>query len=186
MTRLIIRRLGQADLGERTDWINNPTIYRAMPFDVPVSLSSTEQWYQRVAAARDRVDLCFDVIEEDGRCSIGAMGGLVAIEHRHKRAELYIMVNPSRLRQGIGRASVRWLCAYGFQFLGLRRIYLYTLGSNNPAQKLYEGLGFAREGWLRQHHCHMGVYVDRCIYGLLREDWNDPLRDVTFCLNLDS
>jgi RimJ/RimL family protein N-acetyltransferase len=185
MRTLIIRRLDQADLKNRTQWFNNPVVYQQMPIDIPVSLGSTLDWYNGIVANHDRKDFCFEVMEDDKQPFTGAMGGLVAIDQRHSRAELYIVVNPNRLREGIGKVSVQWLCTYGFVFLGLRKIYLYTLATNDAAQSFYENLGFVCEGVLRQHHYHLGKFVDRYIYGLLYEDWECMSGDNKFDLTVD-
>lgn len=185
MRTLIARRLDQTDLAARVEWFNNPSVYQQMPIDIPISMSSTLQWYNRIISVPQRKEFCFDILESNQTRFVGAMGGLVAIEHQHRRAELYVIVNPDKFGEGIGKVSVRWLVQYGFSFLGLQKIYLYTLESNMPARKLYENLSFVCEGILRRHHYHLGSYVDRCIYGILREDWQDTSFDVSSGLQMD-
>lgn len=170
------RRLEKSDLAARVAWFNSPEIYASMPLDVPFSLDATEQWYAQTVLNPTRRDFCFDVVESDGAAETrltGAMAGLTDIDYRHRRAKLYVVVNPDHFREGIGRASVCWLCNFGFLGLDLNRVYLYTLAGNIGAAEFYSALGFAREGILRQHRYHLGGFVDRCVYGLLRSEWEE-------------
>ncbi len=60
---------------------------------------------------------------------------------------------------------------YAFKTLGLNRVFLYTYKTNGRANHLYEKTGFVLEGTLRQHSWHNGQVCDRCIWGILREEW---------------
>ncbi len=170
MTRLIMRRLERRDLSARVAWFNTPEIHSAMPLDYPMSYAGTEKWYDGILLKDDRRDFAAD-IPSDGSTELVAMFGLVNINWRQQRAELYIVVDPSAHNRGLGTQCVRWLCNYGFGHLGLHRVYLYTLATNVSVSRFYERLGFRFEGTLRQHHFHHGVFVDRHVYGLLDSEW---------------
>ena len=68
--------------------------------------------------------------------------------------------------------KLRLILKYGFEELGLNRIYLFTEVENVAAQKLFERVGFVREGVIRQDIVSHGTYIDRIAYGFLREDWD--------------
>lgn len=172
MPDLDVRRLTADDLPARVRWFNTDAVHTQMPVDTPYSLSETEQWFARTLGDSRRRDFVFVARLGDASAAAPvAMGGLVDIDHRHRRAELYIVVDPGLHRMGVGTGSVKWLCRYGFMHLGLERIYLYTLAANEGARRLYERLGFVREGILRRHQFHNGALTDRHIHGLLRSDW---------------
>ena len=60
---------------------------------------------------------------------------------------------------------------HGFEELGLNRIYLFTEEENIVAQKLFERIGFVKEGTLHKDILSHGKYVNRLLYGFLKEDW---------------
>jgi RimJ/RimL family protein N-acetyltransferase len=75
-------------------------------------------------------------------------------------ADLGLMVSRSRRREGIGRAllveAVAWARA-----AGVRKLELHVFPHNEAALSLYEGFGFRREGYRRQHYRRGdGGYVD--------------------------
>jgi RimJ/RimL family protein N-acetyltransferase len=168
--RVTARRLEFRDLPTRVEWFNESSVAQMMLMDYPASLADTELWFSSHRMSASRRDFVFDApnISEH---SIVAMGGLTDIDPRNRRAEVYIVVAPDRRRQGYGREAMIWLANYGFTVLDLSRIYLQTLGVNEPAQGMYERLGFLREGTLRQHVIHRGVPQDRALYALLKDEW---------------
>jgi diamine N-acetyltransferase len=170
MSCLFVRSLERNDLQTRVDWFNTPLVYRQMTIEVPMSLANTNKWFTDTVMNDARRDLSF-LLREDDHERLVAMGGLVDINARHRRAELYIIVNPTMTGQGIGRKCIQWLCNFGFIQLNLFRIYLYSLADNEGARRLYARLGFVQEGKLRKHVYHSGRFVDRYVQGLLREDW---------------
>lgn len=178
MASIIVRRLEREDLQTRVAWFNQQSVYRQMTFDIPSSLADTEEWFSRNRLNRNRADFCFFLRDDENEVTRVAMGGLVDISQRHRRAEIYVVVNPEMTGRGIGQKTVQWLCNYGFSELNLMRIYLFTLPDNARAQRLYELSGFVREGVLRQHVYHRNNLTDRHVYGLLRKEWlQQPWRD---------
>ena len=73
--------------------------------------------------------------------------------------------------KGISTKASKILLDYAFKELGLNRIYLYTEIENIPAQRLFEKLGFIKEGCVRNDIISHGKYADRYIYGLLKNDY---------------
>lgn len=167
---LNVRRLEAADLPIRVRWFNSPEIFGQMVIDYPLSEAGTAQWFQKAALDVARRDFCF-LAGAPRAPRIVAMGGLTEIDARHGRAELYVVVDPEAFGKGYGTVAVRWLCNYGFLQHNLSRIYLYTMASNDGARRLYERLGFAAEGVLRQHTRQLGTLVDRHVHGMLRDEW---------------
>lgn len=168
-----VRLLEPSDLPIRVCWMNDERIYRQMPLHVPVSLSGTQKWFSNILLSASRYDFAF-VNEGGSEGQDGqpiAMGGLVDIDHRNSRAELYIMVDPSLTGKGVGTRVLRWLCNFGFGYLNLNRIYLFTLESNERARSFYEKNGFVFEGVLRKHAYHLGRLVDRYVHAMLRDEW---------------
>ena len=165
---MIVRRLVESDLQLRVSWMNNEKVYRSMHFDTPVIMENTLKWYRNNLGSDKRADLTF---EEDG--VIVAFGGLTAINREVDKAELYIFVNPNAQKGGIGTKATILLCKYGFEELGLNKIYLETNEDNLAARRVYEKCGFMLEGTLREEYKTAGGFMlSRMYYGLLKSEFN--------------
>lgn len=162
---MIIRSIREDDLPIRVSWMNHPNVYSTMHYDIPVVLEKTVSWFRQNQDNNNRVDLVF---EDQGK--LVAMGGLTAIERSIGKAELYIFVDPFFQSKGIGTIATKELCRYGFETIGLNKIYLVTNESNIPAQKVYEKVGFKLEGRLRAETIVAGQVEDRLYYGLLKNE----------------
>ena len=75
--------------------------------------------------------------------------------------------------RGQGRTFVQMLTDYAFVHLGANRVWLDTASDNFRAQKVYEAVGYTREGCLRAHGwiAPLQQPCDECIYGILRPEW---------------
>lgn len=172
LKRIIVRRLEELDLEARMNWLNSEEIYANVPIDVPVSLNDTKKWFSQNALNQSRKDFAFVIDEEQGQ-SLISMSGLVGIDYRNRRAELYMFMNPKFIARGLGTLVLRWLCNYGFTEMGLNKIFLFTVESNSRARTFYERNAFVLEGTLKKHQWHRGKFVDRFIHGLLFSDWKE-------------
>lgn len=182
-----VRMLAVNDLAVRVQWFNTASIYLQMPLEPPFSLARTQEWYARIVDDERRRDFVFERETSNSDTQIVAMGGLVNIDHKNQRAELYIVVGPEVTGKGIGSRVVSWMCQYGFSVLNLQRIYLYTVSANERARHFYERLGFVQEGVMRKHLYHNGAFVDRYIHGLLKADWSgrDPVEGVNLPFSVE-
>ena len=176
--KVTIRKFEREDIPKKVEWINNPENHRYLHYDLPLEIGKTEHWFDRNTGRKDRYDA---VIEADG-VPVGLIG-LLSIDGRDKKAEYYISMGETAYKgKGIAKEASRLLLKYGFEELGLNRIYLYTETGNRAAQGLFEKIGFLKEGVLRQDVCWPGSgerrkaqgsprYADRILYGMLRMDY---------------
>ena len=163
-----IRRFEKTDIPKKVEWINNPENNQFLHYDIPISVESTEKWFDSHAGDDTRYDA---VIEADG-VPVGIIG-LLEIDRKNSKAEYYVTIGETSYKgKGVAKAASRLILEYGFETIGLNRIYLFTEIENVAAQKLFERLGFVREGVMRQDIVSRGKYVDRIVYGFLKEDWD--------------
>jgi RimJ/RimL family protein N-acetyltransferase len=73
--------------------------------------------------------------------------------------------------QGHGTEAMRLLLQFAFGELNLRRVQLTVFSYNAAAIRLYEKLGFRREGTFREFVQRDGQLYDMVLYGLLRREW---------------
>ncbi|MFN2223586.1 MAG: GNAT family N-acetyltransferase [Candidatus Promineifilaceae bacterium] len=73
--------------------------------------------------------------------------------------------------KGYGTEAMQLALAFAFDELNLHRVQLSVFAYNERAIRLYEKLGFVREGTYREHLRRDGQFHDMYLYGLLRREW---------------
>lgn len=158
-----LRRFRESDVPAKVRWINDPENNRHLHYDIPLCEEKTVQWFRN---KDDQVRL--DCVIEFRGVPVGLVG-LLQIDRFHRKAEFYVsMGETSFKRRGIAFQACSLLVDYGFQRLGLHKIYLNTDGENLPAHRLFEKVGFAREGVFRDDMVHRGRFIDRIRYAIFR------------------
>ena len=160
-----IRILEIQDLPIRVSLLNDTDISRLLNTSEIFSLEGTTKWF-RNRDLSTRADLAL--------LYMGTVSGMAGITHIDKKAgvgELYIYLDKKLQGRGLGVTYMGLTLDYAFKTLGLNKVFLYTYKTNGRANHLYEKIGFVLEGILRQHSWHNGQVCDRCIWGILREEW---------------
>ena len=165
--RVSIRRFEKMDIPLKVEWVNNPANNSFLHYDIPIEVEKTELWFENNLGRADRYD---GLIEMDG-IPVGLIG-LLSIDQKNSKAEYYILIGNTDFKgKGIAKEASCQILNYGFFKLGLNRIYLYTEAENESAQRLFEKVGFIKEGCLKDDILSHGRYVDRYVYGILKECW---------------
>ena len=95
------------------------------------------------------------------------------IDHDHHKGEYGIFIGEESARgRGVGTEAARQMIRYGFEQLGLHRIYLRVLAGNERAIRSYEKAGFKKEGYLHHDVCINGEYVDIVWMAAVNEEKN--------------
>jgi RimJ/RimL family protein N-acetyltransferase len=78
--------------------------------------------------------------------------------------------------QGYATEAAQHAVDWGFQQLGLNRIYAQHFGSNPASGRVMQKMGMKYEGTLRQHYIRFGEVQDAVCYGILRDEWQAKQR----------
>jgi RimJ/RimL family protein N-acetyltransferase len=100
-------------------------------------------------------------------------GGLaLQVIGRHSRiCEITrLMVDPRVRRSGIGAEAVTLACRHALVEHGFHRVQVETYGDNLAAQRLFERVGFVREGARRRAYWRRDQWLDGVLYGILAEE----------------
>jgi RimJ/RimL family protein N-acetyltransferase len=120
-----------------------------------------------LAQEPDKVWLAI-VLRSDGR-QIGGIGLRLSEQHQH--AELGYWLGVAYWGQGYATEACRELLRYGFEDLGLHRIFASHFKHNPASGHILKKLGMSYEGCQRQHLHKWGEFIDLELYGLLRQEW---------------
>jgi RimJ/RimL family protein N-acetyltransferase len=100
---------------------------------------------------------------------IGAVGLL--IDRQDQRAELGYWIGKPYWNQGYCTEAARAVVDFGFERLGLNRIYAHHFVRNPASGRVLQKLGMAHEGHLRQHVRKWDAFEDLELYAVLKEQW---------------
>jgi RimJ/RimL family protein N-acetyltransferase len=95
-----------------------------------------------------------------------------------RQAEIGYSFHPDHQGQGFAREAVVELLRFGFESLGLHRIYARCDARNTGSWRLVEALGMRREAHFREHALFKGGWDEEFYYAMLEDEWRNRLLDV--------
>jgi len=107
-------------------------------------------------------------LRSDGR-QIGGIGLLLSEQHQH--AELGYWLGVPYWGQGYATEAAQEMMRYGFEDLGLHRIFASHFKHNPASGRVLAKIGMRHEGCQREHLRKWDQFVDSELYGLLRQEW---------------
>lgn len=110
------------------------------------------------------------LVFRDGAGPVGY--ALIRLDRRSLRFELR-RIAIDKKGVGYGREAMLGLIDYAFNALPTNRFWLDVYPDNLVGIRLYESLGFRREGTLRENYKSERGWLDQTIYSILRRDLPD-------------
>lgn len=162
-----IRKFQEDDIPYKVKWINDSENNQFLHYDLPLREDKTLLWFNSIKDRTDRADFTIIYNEEPA-----GLIGLLNIDNKNRKAEYYIALGGAEFKgKGIATIASDLLIKEIYSKYNLNKIYLYTEVDNKSAQRLFERIGFIKEGLLKQDLIQEGRKVDRFIYGLLVEEY---------------
>lgn len=97
---------------------------------------------------------------------------------RDRRAELGYWLAAPAWGDGIATEAARAAVDFGFRQLTLARIHAQVMAGNVASVRVLEKLGMVKEGVRRQHVKKDRRLHDVILYGLLRDEYSEPLPEL--------
>lgn len=110
----------------------------------------------------------FAVVRKADQQLLGAIG--LSIKSEHARAEMGYWIGRPYWNQGYATEAAAALVRYGFEALGLNRVFAQHMDRNPASGRVMQKIGMQYEGRLRQHVQKWGVFEDVTLYSILRGD----------------
>lgn len=167
---IYLRRLESTDLDLTWKWINTPEIFLTMGVNAPVSKSAQQRWFENLDKSNDKI--VFAICLHEKKLHVGNIS-LDSIDWRHRNARLAIFIaDKSYHRKGIGSRAVNLALEYAFNYYNLHRIYLkIDAERERELFDFYGRFGFRKEGYLVEHEFKNGKYIDKILYGIIKNEW---------------
>lgn len=151
-------------------WINDIDIAKRINRVLTVTMMEHREWFRKVTL--DQSQVIFAIEETGSKKHLGNCG-LKNIDNRSRKAELWIYLGKEHAGKGAGVIATRNLIEYGFAYLNLNRIYLYTLVGNDPAIKTFNRSGMVEEGLFREDVFIGNQFYDSVRMAVLRRDFQE-------------
>src|SRR5215468_1680302 len=98
-------------------------------------------------------------------------GGIgLRMDDPHRHAELGYWLGVFYWGQGYATEAAREMIKYGFETLGLYRIFASYIPGNVASGRVLQKIGMRHEGLMRGHICKWGEFHDLECYGMLKTD----------------
>jgi len=159
------------DIPLMEEWFNDVEFlrYYDMTPAMPRTREQIEKTVDRHYSSNERCMYAIRINETD---KIIGVTGFDDIIWSNGTAMFYIGIgDKSYTSKGLGKEAMELMLDFGFNELNFHRIHLSVISYNQRAIKLYESLGFIREGAYREFINRDGKRYDLYLYGLLRDEW---------------
>ena len=164
--RLRLREHTVADREAMQAWTTDAEVVRYLPFG-PLSGDDLDSYLEQLMAAAEEPErMSFDFVVEvvDTGAAVGAVSlGIESVLHR--RAELGFVIRRADWGRGYASEAAGAVVDFGFDHLGLHRIWAVCVVGNQGSVRVLERVGMVREGTLRDHLLVAGEYHDTHLYG---------------------
>lgn len=168
-----LRELKKEDLQRINKWRNDNELINCLgaPFRY-INLDVDYRWYDSYIQNRSTNIRCA-IVEINNEDDILGLVSLTNIDYINRSAEFHIMIgNKDNRGKGIGYFAATEILKHAFNNVNLNRIELGVLESNLQALKLYEKIGFKREGVMRQSTYKNGEFVNMIMMGILKNEFS--------------
>ncbi len=168
--RLKLSPLREDDINILADWYEDVAFLRF--YDFHPALPKTKAQLMNIYKSGGSAEFIpFAIRKKDTEELIGLIE-IDGISHNNRFAWISIGFGAEIERgKGYGYEALSLAIEYIFNELNLDRLQLNVISYNKAGIKLYEKLGFIKEGIYREAVFRDGVRSDLYLYGLLRREW---------------
>lgn len=87
------------------------------------------------------------------------------------QADIGYEIDPHYWGRGYATEAARSMLDFGFETLGVHRIWAQCLAENQASVRVLEKLGMQQEGRLREDEFFKGRYWDTLLFAILKGEW---------------
>ena len=171
-----LRPLEQRDMVAFTAGVNDTEVGGWAGYRWPQSLEQSQAWLERLQEPSRRGDVFVYAVCELGDDRFIGTIWLKEVNMMDGNAELAVFMDRDHLGGGWGTDAQRALLGFGFETLGLHRVWLTVDPSNKRAVRSYQKVGFREEGTMRHSRRGPNGLEDALLMSILREEWESGRR----------
>jgi RimJ/RimL family protein N-acetyltransferase len=164
-----LRPVERDDAARFVEWFNDRDITRYLLKWRPINFEQECELIAKGQGDPAHLILAAATIASD---ELVGVSGLHQIDPVNRNATFGITIGAkSEWGKGYGTEVTRLMVDLAFDTLNLHRVALEVFAEHASAQRVYEKLGFRREGVLRQRIWRDGKWHDLTLMSVLRDEW---------------
>ncbi|KAB2332109.1 GNAT family N-acetyltransferase [Cytobacillus depressus] len=168
--RLFLREVVPSDAASILTYLSDQEVmeYFGMePFQSEQDALEEIQWYNEIFS--NKTGIRWGITIKGNDAVIGSCG-FHDLSKKHVRGEIGAELSKDYWRKGIMTEALSAIIPYGFNHFNLMRIQALIEPPNTASIRLFERIGFSREGLLRKYEYTCGKFDDLYMYSLLKTD----------------
>lgn len=171
--RLVLREI---TLDDATFWLRNfadPEVVELTAFEPPADLEGAKEEILRYAVRpfAQGTGIRWGISFRGSNDLLGTLGYHQWVREGGNHARIGYEILREQRRKGLMTEAMRAVLDYGFDTMSLNRVEALIDPINVASIRLVEGLGFRREGVLRENTHFRGRFIDDAVYALLAREW---------------
>ncbi len=170
--RLLLRDIVETDRNAIHEYASDPEVVRFMDWG-PNTENETEEFVKRSISSqkeKPRRNFTLAIALKDTNKLIGSCGIHVSNPENHE-GWLGYCLNQNFWKKGYATETAQALIKFGFEKLGLHRLFATCDPQNSASAHVLEKAGMKREGHLREHKWSKGKWRDSYLYAILEQNW---------------
>ena len=171
--RLILNRPTENDLGDLILHLNSDNVFSENTLNIPFPYQNenAEFWIHELVnkGFEEKKNFTFAIREKENPKLIGAIG--IHLDKVHLKAEIGYWIGKEFWNKGFVTEAVREIIRFGFQDLGLNKIYATHFPHNPASGKIMQNCGMKLEATLKQEYFKNGKPLDVLKYSVLKQDF---------------
>ncbi len=154
-------------------WLRDPEVVRTLNLprylETPVSKTEVVDYCDALMASK--TDLFLAILDQDDHQFVGTIKA-GRIDEYAGTADIGIMIGcRERWNRGLATDAITTLAQYLFQRLNLRKLTAGSMACNPSMIRVFERLGFKREGLFREQDRLGDIYYDHIHLGCFRDEF---------------
>ena len=165
---VVLRPITLEDTENIIKWRNSDSVRRNFIYQDLFTKESQEKWFHTmIETDKARQFIIYNKLSNN---PIGT-SYLRDIDRVNRKAEYGIFIGTEDDRgKGLGAETAELMIAYGFEVMGLHKIFLRVFSDNIRAQKSYERAGFRQEAYLKEEVFVDGIFKDIILMAKINDE----------------
>ncbi|MER3451618.1 MAG: GNAT family N-acetyltransferase [Thermus sp.] len=170
--RLLLREFQPSDLVDVHLYAGDPFVTRYMTWGPNTSEETRAFLEQVMQLAREEPRMTYELavtLRDTGELIGGAGLRVHSVEHRN--GDIGYILRRDCWGRGYATEAARLLLHFGFDRLGLHRIWATCDPENIASIRVLQKIGMQWEGRIRHQHLVRGRWRDSELYAILKDEW---------------
>jgi RimJ/RimL family protein N-acetyltransferase len=169
--RLLLRPFQESDIPAIVRLLSDPAIAATtLNIPYPYDEENARQWLAHQERERQAgASYTFAIVRKEDDHLVGAID--IHPKARHQKAEIGYWIGKPYWGKGYATEAARAIIRFGFEDLGLNRIYALHFTGNPASGRVMQKAGMQFEGVLRDDVKKGDTFRDHAVYAILRREW---------------